>query len=119
MIITDKIKPYAKPIGYVIIALTFVYLIVVLATRKPQMPIEYKQALDSLNKANAALQQKQEQLDSAIDNYQTQIFDLDYKVSNIKEKTTVVKEYYHEISKETQSYNTTQVDSFLRNRFNY
>jgi len=88
-------------------------------TPKPQMPIEYKQAIDSLTKANAVLQQKQNSLDSTITNYQSQIHDLDYKLSNIKERTTIVKEYYHEVSKETQSYNTTQVDSFLRNRFNY
>jgi len=88
-------------------------------TPKSQMPIEYKQAIDSLTKINAVLQQKQNSLDSTITNYQSQIHDLDYKLSNIKERTTVVREYYHEVSKETQSYNTTQVDSFLRNRFNY
>jgi hypothetical protein len=106
-------------ITYIAITIGLICIGISIYEPKPTMPSEYKNAIDSLTKANNALQQKQRELDSVIGNYQIQIYDLDYKLSNIKEKTTVIKEYYHEISKQTQSYNTTQVDSFLRNRFNY
>jgi len=104
---------------HLIILTALIWLCWVFFTKKPQMPVEYKQAIDSLIKANVILQQKQDHLDSSISDYQVQIYDLDFKLSNVKEKTTVIKEYYHEVSKQTQSYNSTQVDSFLRNRFNY
>jgi predicted nuclease with TOPRIM domain len=108
-----------KNILYVILVAIGIYWLISMLYFKPQMPVDYKNKIDSLSKINSVLLQKQNQLDSTINNYQVQIYDLDYKLSNIKEKTTVVKEYYHEVSRETQSYNTTQVDSFLRNRFNY
>jgi hypothetical protein len=108
-----------KNIIYVILGAIAIYWLVSIFDPKPEMPEYYKNSIDSLTKVNAILLQKQNELDSTINNYQVQIYDLDYKLSNIKEKTTIVKEYYHEVSKETQSYNTTQVDSFLRNRFNY
>lgn len=103
----------------IILAIIVFFILYLWKTQMPQMPVDYKKSIDSLTKINAILLEKQNQLDSTINNYQVQIYDLDYKLSNIKEKTTVVREYYHEVSKETQSYNTTQVDSFLRSRFNY
>lgn len=109
-------KNYTNIIIFILIVSFAIYL---WRTEKPQMPAEYKQALDSLTKANTALQAKQDKVDSVIKSYEDEIIVLNSKVDNIKERTTIVREYYHEVSKEAQSYNTTQVDSFLRNRFNY
>jgi hypothetical protein len=95
------------------------YGMIYIFTPKPQMPTEYKNTLDSLAKDNAALRAKQKQVDSAISSYQSQIFDLDYAISNVKEKETVIKEYYHEVSDKVNNYTPTQVDSFFKARYNY
>jgi hypothetical protein len=44
---------------------------------------------------------------------------LDYAISNVKEKETVIKEYYHEVSDKVNNYTPTQVDSFFKARYNY
>jgi hypothetical protein len=108
-----------KKIIYVITFFLLLYLVIWLATREPKMPIEYKSVIDSLTKANVELQQKQKIVDSAITKYQTQIYDLDYKLSNIKEKTTIIKEIQHNIIQQTHHYNSNQIDSFFKVRYNY
>lgn len=115
----EKIKPYIKPASYAILALIFLYIIAVLATRKPQIPIEYKQTLDSLTKANAILQQKQIKLDSAISTYETEVEQIDVQIDNIKEKTTIVKEYHHEVIERVNHYDASEIDSFFKARYNY
>jgi hypothetical protein len=102
------------------IAILFaLYVLIHIFTTEPQIPIEYKNTIDSLTKVNNALIERQKKVDSIIYDYETKLIDIQFRINNIKEKTMIVKEYYHEVSRETQSYNTTQVDSFLRNRFNY
>ena len=95
------------------------YGIIYIFTPKPQIPVDYKNTLDSLAKENAALRDKQKQVDSAISSYQSQIFDLDYAIGNVKQKETVIKEYYHEVGNKVDEYTPTQVDSFFKARYNY
>lgn len=115
----EGIKKYYKAFFTVVVGLFVLYGVIYLATRKPQIPTEYKNALDSLAKENAALRDKQAQVDSAIASYQSQIFDIDYAIGNIKQKETVIKEYYHEVSNKVGEYTPTQVDSFFKARYNY
>ena len=113
------VKKNYKTILIVIGSLILLYGIIWITTRKPQIPAEYKAVIDSLNNVNKQLIEHQKQIDSAILSYQNQIFDLDYAIGNVKEKQTIVREYYHEVSQQAGSYTPTQVDSFFKSRYNY
>jgi hypothetical protein len=115
----NLIKPYIKPITYTVVGLIVLYGIIYLFTRKPQIPAEYKAAIDSLNKANAILSAEQKKLDSTITTYETKVDEVDIQIDNIKEKTTIVKEYHHEVIQQVNHYDATQVDSFFKSRYNY
>jgi len=103
--------------GALIVAVA--YLVILLATPKPQIPLEYKHALDSLNRANAELAIKQKQIDSAIASYQSQIHDLDYAISNIQTKKTEIINHYQVIGGKVSNYEPSQVDSFFKARYSY
>jgi len=75
--------------------------------------------IDSLTVANKELEAKQLKIDSSIHVYETEIKAIDFQVDHIKEKTTIIREYYHEQSAAASNYNTTQIDSFFRARYNY
>jgi uncharacterized protein YdcH (DUF465 family) len=113
------LNKYKKQIAYVIVGLFLLYGIIWIAIRKPQMPAEYKAAIDSLTKANAALAVEQKKLDSAITTYETKVDQVDTQIDNIKEKTTIVKEYHHEIIQQVDHYDATEVDQFFKTRYNY
>lgn len=115
----ELLNKYKKQILYVIVGLFVLYGVIWISTRKPQMPVEYKAAIDSLTKANAALAAEQKKLDSAIHSYETQVENVDKEIHNIKEKTTVIKEYHHEIIQQVDHYDASQVDSFFKSRYNY
>lgn len=78
-----------------------------------------KAQIDSLAKANDSLRAKQARLDSVSAEYQVKIDDLDWKVQNVGEKKTIIREYYHEKVKEPIKYNPKQLDSFFKKRYNY
>lgn len=115
----ELLNKYKKQIGYIIIGLWVVYGVIWLGTRKPQMPADIKATIDSLTAANKQLLEKQKQIDSTIAVYQTEIDQLDFQVDNIKEKTTIVREYYHEVGQQAGKYTPTQIDSFFKARYNY
>jgi predicted phage-related endonuclease len=83
------------------------------------MPKEYKDAIDALTKANKELVEHQKQLDSTIQVYKNEVKQVDNQIDNIKEKTTIIREYYHEQSVAANNYTPTQVDSFFKARYNY
>jgi hypothetical protein len=116
---TNLIKQYIKPAIYIVISFISLYGIIYLLTRKPQIPIEYKAAIDSINRANAILIENQRKMDSAITVYEGEVDKIDFQIDNIKEKTTIVKEYHHEVIERTNHYDAGQVDSFFKSRYNY
>jgi len=115
----EYVNKYKKQIGYIIIGLWLVYGTVWLSTRQPQMPANIKATIDSLSAVNKQLLERQKQIDSTIAVYETEINQIDNQVDNIKEKTTIVREYYHEIGQQATQYTPTQVDSFFKARYNY
>jgi hypothetical protein len=115
----ELLNKYKKQIAYTIIGLFLLYGIIWIFTRKPQMPIEYKTAIDSLTKANAILIEQQKRLDSNIKVYETKVEKIDFELNNIKEKTTIVKEFHHEIIERVGHYDSKQIDSFFKSRYNY
>lgn len=104
---------------YVAAGLLFLYLFILVITREPQIPADIKATIDSLTAANKELLEKQKQIDSAIAIYETKVNEVDFQIDNIKEKTTIVREYYHEIGQQAGKYTPTQVDSFFKSRYNY
>jgi hypothetical protein len=115
----ELLNKYKKQIIYVIVGLVLLYGVIWLATRKPQMPTDYRAAIDSLTKANTLLIEKQNQLDSTIRVYKNKIDIIDSKINNIKVKETIIKEYHHEIIQQVSHYNAAQIDSFFKKRYNY
>lgn len=115
----EYVSKYGKTALYVVGGLILMYLMIYVFTPKPQLPLEYKHALDSLNRANAELIIKQKQIDSAIASYQSQIHDLDYAIGNIQVKKTEIHNHYHVLGDKIGKYTPTQVDSFFRSRYNY
>lgn len=104
---------------YGIGGLLVLYVSIYLFTPKAQMPTEYKAIIDSLTVANKELEAKQLQIDSSIQVYETEVRAIDFQVDHIKEKTTIIREYYHEQSAAASTYNSTQIDSFFKVRYNY
>jgi hypothetical protein len=117
-------KPKMKKINYkkivaIILGAIALYFIILLATPKPQMPIEYRATIDSLTRVNADLANHQKQLDSVIDFYGSQVHKIDDEIDGVKEKTTIVKEYHHEIIEKVNHYDATEIDLFFKTRYNY
>jgi hypothetical protein len=108
-----------KLILIALVSLIVMYWMIRLFTPKPQMPTEYKVQLDMLNKSNSDLIAKQKQIDSTIAAYSSKIDELDTRISGIKEKTTIIKEYYHEVSQAADRFTPSQIDSFFKKRYNY
>jgi hypothetical protein len=115
----ELLNKYKKQITYVIVGLFLLYGIIWITTRKPQMPVDLQATIDSLTNANKALIEHQKQIDSTITIYEAEVKQVDHQIDNIKEKTTIIKEYFHEVSQQVDHYTPTQVDSFFKARYNY
>ena len=115
----ELLNKYKKQIAYVIVGLFLLYGIIWIATRKPQMPANIKATIDSLTNINKQLIEHQKQIDSTINVYEAEVKQVDYQIDNIKEKTTIIKEYYHEVNQQVNNYTPTELDSFFKARYNY
>lgn len=112
-------KGKAKIGLYIIGGLILLFGIIWLTTRQPQMPADIKATIDSLTNVNKQLVEHQRQIDSTISAYEAEVDKVDYELDHIKEKTTIVREYYHEVSNQAEQYTPTQVDSFFKARYKY
>jgi hypothetical protein len=108
-----------KQILYIVTGVIVIYLLVYLFTPKPSIPIEYKATIDSLTKVNAILVDRQNQIDSLLSTYNIKIDSIDNRIDNVKEKTIIIKKYYHEVSKKIDTFHTVQLDSFFKTRYKY
>ena len=111
--------PIVKIIQYIAIVIIILYFAIQLLTVKREISSDFKAQLDTLQKVTIALQKQQTSYDSTLSIEQEKIKELDYQIDHIKEKTTIIKEYYHEQSKAADSYTPTQLDSFFAKRYGY
>jgi hypothetical protein len=111
--------PIVKIIQYIAIVIIILYFAIQLLTVKREISSDFKAQLDTLQKVTIALQKQQMSYDSTLSIEQEKIKELDYQIDHIKEKTTIIKEYYHEQSKAADSYTPTQLDSFFAKRYGY
>jgi hypothetical protein len=119
LITINNWMPIIKIIQYIAVVIVILYLLIQLLTTKREISSDFKAQLDSLQKVTVALQKQQKSYDSTISIEQEKIKELDYQIDHIKEKTTIIKEYYHEQSKAADSYTPTQLDSFFAKRYGY
>ena len=108
-----------KQILYTIVGLIALYGIILLFTRRPQMPADLKASIDSLTIMNKRLMKSQEHMDSAIVAYEAEVEQIDNHISHIKTQTTVVNKYYNDLGQQVDQYIPNQVDSFFKQRYNY
>jgi hypothetical protein len=111
--------PIVKIIQYIAIVIIILYFAIQLLTVKREISSDFKAQLDSLQKVTVTLQKQQKSYDSTLLVEQEKIKELDYQIDHVKEKTTIIKEYYHEQSKAADSYTPTQLDSFFAKRYGY
>lgn len=117
--VVTNFNKYYKPVLYVIVGLGILYGAIYLFTPKPQMPAEYKALIDSLKTANENIVKRQQELSDSINLYKSEVDKVDSQIDNIKEKTTIIKEYHHEVIQQVDHYDATQVDNFFKTRYNY
>jgi hypothetical protein len=104
-----------------IIAITVLFIYINIFTKKEKLiEQEYiKAQIDSINKVNLELKAKQDSLDKNSKKFEDVIIQLDWKLQNVGENKTVIKEYYHEEKEKTKHYTPTQLDNFVIDRYNY
>ena len=102
-----------------IVIACIVYLLFIVVFEKPIDTSILDSKLEEIDIRTKKLEAAQLKYDSLIKEQENKISDIDYKIDNIKEKTTIVREYYHEISKKADNYNSSQIDSFFKIRYNY
>jgi hypothetical protein len=115
----EYVNKYGKTLLYIVGGIALLYALIWIFTFKPQIPLEYKHALDSLNRANADLIAKQKQIDSTISVYKGHIDSLDLAINGLDTKKTEIHNHYGEMGKKASEYTPTQVDSFFKARYNY
>lgn len=116
---TKMITINLKTVGLILAGLGVMYFFILVCTPKPQLPQEVKAQLDSLKKLTIQLEANQVKYDSVITAQSDIIEEIDDHVNRIKEKTTVIREYYHEQSQAASLYTPTQIDSFFKKRYGY
>lgn len=115
----SKYKIQIKYGLYAVLSLFVIYGMIYTFTPKSQIPVDLKATIDSLTKANEALQAKQLVIDSTINVYENEVEIINGMIGGITEKTTIIREYYHEQSNTANKYTPTQVDSFFKARYKY
>lgn len=112
-------KSNIKIAGWVTLGAVLLYLILWITTPKPQPSQDFKKQIDSLNLVTQQLIQKQKYYDSLKSAEEKKIREVDEKLKNIKEKTTIIKEYYYEKNKVINNYDLRQLDSFFSSRYGH
>jgi len=108
-----------------IIGIIVLIILIVLAVKdtdkKPVSPKDefIQNVIDSAAKDNVDLQAKQSTLDSIAHSIDDKLNVLDDKLSKVKNKETIIREYYHDRISKPGTYTPQQVDSFFKDRYNY
>ena len=111
----NNLKNYA----YFFLGALVIYGILWISTPKIQPNVDVQKKLDSLNIESKKLIAKQKTYDSLKSIEQKKLIEVEEKINNIKEKTTIIKEYYYEKGQIVNKFNTRQLDSFFSNRYGY
>jgi hypothetical protein len=100
-------------------ALSAIVCVVVLLVSIPNNDTDLKNKLKNLEDQSKKLEQQQLSYDSLIHAQQELIAGLDYRIHNIKERTTIIKEYYIKEQEKVDTFTHNQIDSFFKSRYKY
>jgi Na+/melibiose symporter-like transporter len=108
-------------IAGVIAVIGILFILLNIFTKKEKMKEqEYiKAQIDSINKVNLELKAKQDSLAESSKKFEDVIIKLDWKLQNVGENKTIIKEYYHEKKEKTKKYTPGQLDKFFKERYKY
>ncbi len=115
----ETIKKYYKYVLGGVLFIAVLYLVVYLATPKPQMSELDKYKLEQLNNEIHTLVESQKKLDSQIESYKQELTKIDSTIAKVRNQKTIVKEYYKEKGEEIDKMTKSQIDSLLHKRYNY
>jgi hypothetical protein len=116
---TKILYSIVKNVLYIAIIACVIYGLIYVISSKPQISNEFKMKLDSLDRSITVLKTQQKSYDSAIHKAESEVELLNFQINGIKEKTTIIKEYYYEKSKAVDSFSHSQLDNFFAERYGY
>jgi predicted Holliday junction resolvase-like endonuclease len=112
-------EKWLKPVSFIVGCLLFLYIFIVVFTPKTKISKESRNKLDSIELQIQALKKQQVKQDSLLTVESNERVAIDKQLETVNNKTTIIREYYIEKSKEVSNYNSTQLDSFFRSRYGY
>ena len=117
--VLDFLKGHYKTILMSLGGLFLLYWVVFVLTPKVGMDPSEKAKIDSLNNTIKEIYKEQQKLDSAIEEYNEKIDEVDNHIDKIKGQKTIIKEIYHEEINRAGNYTEPQLDSFFSTRYRY
>jgi len=111
--------PTTRRCVYLATIVCFILCVVLLLSNIKTGDSDYKKRLDSLDARSRMLEQAQTKYDSLIAEQQRVASELDIRITNIKEKTTIIREYYIKQQAKVNSMDHNQLDSFFRTKYQY
>ena len=108
-------------VSAIALAILILFSFISVFTKKEKMrEQEYiKAQIDSINKVNLELKAQQDSLAISSKKFEDEIIKLDWKLQNVGENKTIIKEYYHEKKEKTKKYTPGQLDKFFKERYKY
>ena len=79
--------------------------------------LKYK--LEQLDNKILETEKRQKQLDDSINVYKKDLLRIDKNIEDIKAQKTVINNYYQQKQKEISGFTNKQIDSTLRQRYNF
>ena len=115
----ELVKKYWKYVVGVILTIGVLYLIVYLATPKPEMSALDKYKLEQLDKNINLIIENQKKLDKQIEGYKNELSQIDSTISKVKNQKIIVKEYYKEQGEKITEMKPSEIDKLFHDRYKY
>ena len=115
----EFIKKYWKYVVGVILTISVLYLIIYLATPKPEMSELDKYKLEQLDKNINLIIENQKKLDKQIEGYKNELSQIDSTISKVKNQKIIVKEYYKEQGEKITEMKPSEIDKLFHDRYKY
>jgi chromosome segregation ATPase len=115
----EFIKKYWKYAVGVILTIGVLYLIVYLATPKPEMSELDKYKLEQLDKDINLIIENQKKLDKQIEGYKNELSHIDSTIATVKNQKTIIKEYYKEQGEKITEMKPSEIDKLFHDRYKY
>lgn len=115
----EFVKKYWKYVVGVILTIGVLYLIIYLATPKPEMSELDKYKLEQLDKDINLIIENQKKLNKQIEGYKNELSHIDSTISKVKNQKTIVKEYYKEQGEKITEMKPSEIDKLFHDKYKY